>query len=103
MSPLIKLSLAVLLSIAGTGAAFAQDAELLGQADRNRDGAISVDEAQAALKLQFASMDKNRDGVVSEAEFLDARLSQISQFDTNGDGRITRDELRARIAARVRR
>jgi hypothetical protein len=89
---------ALLLGLLSVGAAIpaaAQDLQTLRGADTDGDHAISVAEATAVFKQEFARLDANHDGALSPDEFLNARLAQISKLDTNGDGKITRDEVRA--------
>ncbi|WP_374374769.1 hypothetical protein [Dongia sp.] len=90
-----------LLAAAGvlmfTPVAFAQDLQNLRRADSDGDGAISVAEAESAMKSEFSRLDKNGDGSISEAEFIDARLANLAQLDSNGDQKITRDEIRAHV------
>lgn len=96
-------ALALQGALAAVTPAAAQSLTSLRELDTDGDGAISVDEARRALKLEFSRLDANHDGVVSEDEFVQARLAELSRLDTNGDGNITRDEIRGQLRARMSR
>ena len=65
---------------------------------RNRDGAISAPEFEAARRRDFDGLDANKDGVLSRDEFVRPRGAgpdvvrlrerRFAGIDTNGDGRI---------------
>ncbi|NGY03887.1 EF-hand domain-containing protein [Solimonas terrae] len=102
----MKKHVVVLAVVAGmgllAGPAFAQDTFGPGRmkaVDTDGDGAISRDEAQAALKSEFARLDRNHDGQISEDEFVGARMEMFDAADTDGDGKLTRAELRQRFLA----
>lgn len=98
----INLRAALVAALAFAAApAFAQDAfgGPLKAVDRDGDGAISREEANAALHAQFAQLDRDHDGRLSEDEFVAARLTRFDQADADGDGRLTRAELRERVLA----
>ncbi len=75
-------------------------------ADANGDGAVSLEEMQAAvdervdehharasehMEMMFAAMDTNEDGLVTREE---AETHAFSRADSNGDGYISEDEAR---------
>lgn len=66
--------------------------------DKDRDGLISRDEAQAAPRLakHFDKIDTNKDGLLSKNELAAARTRMkdaiYAHIDTDADGRISRDE-----------
>ena len=53
--------------------AFAQNAKPCAakweEVDKNKDGKITIDEANDALKVRFNEVDKNKDGVIAPAEY----------------------------------
>lgn len=78
-------------------------------ADSNKDGVVTLDEAVAAAKARFAAADANKDGKLTAEEMKSARPhgrhggkggpgmgKMFDHFDTNKDGKLTRDELRAK-------
>lgn len=79
-------------------------------ADSNKDGVVTLDEAVAAAKARFAAADANKDGKLTAEEMKNARPhgrhggkggpggmgKMFDHFDTNKDGKLTRDELRAK-------
>lgn len=67
--------------------------------DTDGDGAISRDEASAALRAEFQRLDRNHDGTLSENEFVASRLERFSAVDADGDGKLTRVELRQHVLA----
>lgn len=90
---------AALLAAWVTLPAQAQEFAPLKKLDTDGDGAVSLVEAEAAAKSQFASLDQNHDGSISEAEFLSARQQLFKLADSNGDGLLARAELRSRLMA----
>ena len=79
-------------------------------ADTDRNGAISLPEAEANLPRiarDFAAIDANHDGLVTleelKAAHQQARARRLQAVDTNGDGRISRDEFLAQAAKRFDR
>ena len=88
----------------GPGAGFGQrgagQLERFKAADKNADGLISREEAQASLPglaANFDAVDTNKDGNVSLAELQAARGTPgrgqgWTMWDANGDGKVSRDE-----------
>lgn len=88
---------------AGRGGAGMQ--ERLKAADKNADGMISREEAQASLPRlheNFAAIDTNNDGQISLAEMQAARHAHHAggprgegwkKLDANGDGRLSSEEV----------
>jgi Ca2+-binding EF-hand superfamily protein len=70
--------------------------------DRNRDGAITLEEMTAASDERLKRMDRNGDGAITRAEFDAYHASEARQradrifraLDRNRDGRITANEAR---------
>ncbi len=67
------------------------------QADKNKDGKLSVDEANEFIVIGlFDSLDKNKDGklVLTECavESAPATVTKFRSRDTNKDGALTKDE-----------
>ncbi len=70
------------------------------QADRNHDGMLSLDEANAYLVAEiFGPRDKNKDGKLTKAEWMVTKdAAQAEAFrvrDANADGVVTMDEALA--------
>lgn len=71
---------------------------VLAHLDKDGDGLISRDEAQAAPRLakHFDEIDANKDGFLSKDELAAARTKLrdtiFARIDTDADGRISRDE-----------
>lgn len=69
--------------------------------DTNSDGALSLEELQAAGSARFASSDTDGDGLLSEAELLAAasesaaeRVARmLERLDTNEDGGLSQAEI----------
>lgn len=96
----VALAMAASVSV---GAA-AQSEQMLRQLDRNRDGFISRDEADAFRGGRFDELDVDGDGAVSRREMMD-RLQRrmerefdqrFNSFDADRDGRIDRREYRGK-------
>lgn len=76
-------------------------ASRIGEADTNRDGALTKDELKAAHEAKRAEMkakaDTNKDGTVSDAERNVARevfmKERFAKSDTNKDGALTAAEV----------
>ena len=66
--------------------------------DKDNNGAITNEEAQAARIERFGRLDSNGDGVISIEEFQVIGADRFARMDLNGDGQVTRDE-----AAQARR
>lgn len=99
MTNRIKLLAATALMTAGLAAAAAVSAAEAGRGkgmfdriDRNGDGSISRDEAQAARAAHFARLDANGDGSITVEEFQAQANSRFSRMDLDNDGQVTREE-----------
>lgn len=84
------------------GAAFAQSADRLSEADANGDGAIEWQEMVDMRAAAFERLDRNDDGFAdsddaprlgpAKSRFTEV-LDQLSDADTDGDGRISETEM----------
>jgi len=80
--------------------AAAKTPDRFAQADRNHDGMLSLNEANAFLVGQiFGPYDKNKDGKLTRAEWMVSKNAvQAEAFrvrDANADGVVTMDEALA--------
>lgn len=93
---------ASVMAFASVGAASAQSAERLAEADANSDGNISWQEVLDMRAEIFERLDRNGDGVADNKDsprmgpgktrFQEA-FDRMIEFDTNRDGRITLSEM----------
>jgi len=65
-------------------------------ADANKDGKVTLQEAQDKAKARFDQVDKNKDGVLSKDE-LAGRAGRMLHADANKDGAVTAAESRAQV------
>jgi Ca2+-binding EF-hand superfamily protein len=80
-------------------------------ADQNKDGVITLEEAQTAGERRFATLDRNKDGVVDRADFDALRKEMadygvkrfINHFGGDKDGRVTREQFMAKAQERFAR
>lgn len=71
--------------------------------DTNKDGVVTQDEFEAAMKTRFNRMDSDHNGSVSREEFqnylqqrrLEHKQAWLKQMDSNGDGQVSKDEYLA--------
>lgn len=84
------------------GAAAAQSAEQLVQADSNGDGNISKQESLDMRAANFAKLDRNDDGFADSKDSppfgppkkkFEEVFAQVKAADANGDGRISKQEI----------
>jgi Ca2+-binding EF-hand superfamily protein len=78
----------------------------LRQADANKDGVVTLDEALAHAEKELARLDKNRDGTVDQADFDALRKENVDymvkrfvhRFGSEADraGRVSKDQFYAR-------
>lgn len=69
--------------------------------DTNKDGVITLDEAQAAADKRFVLADRNKDGIVDKSDFdalrkemIDYRVKRfIHHFGADKDGKVTREQF----------
>ncbi len=81
---------------------------LLRDADTNKDGVVTLDEAMAAAEKRFATLDRNKDGAIDAADFdamrkemVDYRVKRfIHHFGADRDGKITREQFTAKASER---
>jgi Ca2+-binding EF-hand superfamily protein len=77
-------------------------------ADTNKDGVITRDEAMASAMKHFDAMDRNKDGVIDKAdsdaarkEMVDYRVKRfIHAFGADKDGKVTREQFNAKAKER---
>lgn len=100
-----------LLALAGTvavltlaGAASAQDASRLAEADANGDGNIEWQEMMDMRAAIFERLDRNGDGFADSSDSprfgpgksrFNEALGKLQDVDANGDGRISEEEMMA--------
>ena len=81
---------------------------MLQEADANKDGIVTLDEALAAAEKRFATLDRNKDGVIDKADFdalrkemVDYRVKRfIHHYGADKDGKVTREQFMAKVAER---
>lgn len=84
---------------------------LLRDADANKDGVVTLDEALAAAEKRFAGLDRNKDGVIDtadrdalRAETVDYRVKRfIHYFGADADGKVTKEQFAAKAKERFAR
>ncbi|MES1176998.1 MAG: hypothetical protein ABUL62_21935 [Myxococcales bacterium] len=78
-------------------------AEHLAKIDTDHDGKVSPEERKAAFEKfaeeRFTKMDKNNDGALSKDEVGDKRWEHLSVADADKNGSVTKDEIKAAVAA----
>jgi Ca2+-binding EF-hand superfamily protein len=80
----------------------------LTDADSNKDGVITLDEALAAAEKRFVGFDRNKDGVVDKAdldsmrkEMVDYRVKRfIHHFGADKEGKVSREQFTKKAAER---
>jgi Ca2+-binding EF-hand superfamily protein len=73
----------------------------LRQADTNKDGIITLDEALARATARFETLDKSKDGSIDQADFdavrneMNAYRTQrfLHRFGADQDGKVTREQF----------
>lgn len=94
------------LTLAGAGAAIAQQAPRAARADANGDGRVSQAEFVGQRVQRLTAADANRDGSVTPEEMravMQARMAErqaarFDQLDTDRNGSLSRAEFTARPA-----
>ena len=91
--------------------------DLFRDADANKDGAVSREEAQNMFNQHFNAMDLNKDGKLTPEEMRSAREAQrknrtgrfqaamderFKKADANGDGSLSREEATASMPRMAR-
>jgi Ca2+-binding EF-hand superfamily protein len=84
---------------------------LLRNADANKDGVVTLDEAMAAADKRFAGLDRNKDGVIDTAdrdalrtETTDYQVKRfIHRFGADADGKVTKEQFAAKAKERFAR
>jgi Ca2+-binding EF-hand superfamily protein len=80
-------------------------------ADANKDGTITLEEAQAAAMRRFDQFDRNKDGAIDQAdidqlrkEMTDYRVQRfLHRYGADKDGRVTREQFMAEAADAFKR
>jgi hypothetical protein len=67
------------------------------RADSNKDGKVTLDEANALLKTKFTEFDANKDNVITTAELGDRKKRMFERADANKDGKVTLAEAQATL------
>jgi hypothetical protein len=67
------------------------------RADTNKDGKVSLDEANALLKTKFTEVDANKDNIVTTAELGERGKRMFERADANKDGKVTLAEAQATL------
>lgn len=83
----------------------------LREADANKDGVITRDEALAAAERRFAGLDRNKDGALDAAdgdalrkETADYRVQRfMHRYGADRDGKVTKDQFFAKAKERFAR
>lgn len=103
-------ALALMIPAAFAAPAFAQDGDRQGpprmifaELDADGNGAVTLEEMQAAGENRFAAADANGDGALSRDELLaqgqervETRVDQmLERVDADGDGQVTLAEMEA--------
>lgn len=95
----IPIVSALALATAVTGLALAHPGMPKGQfferMDTNKDGKVTVAEAEALGKAKFTALDKNKDNVLAGDE-LEGPHPRFKRADANGDGKVTLAEATAK-------
>jgi hypothetical protein len=93
----IVSALAIITAVAGLAAAHPgmPKGQFFERMDTNKDGKVTVAEAEALGKARFTEIDKNKDNVLS-ADELKGPHPRMRHADTNGDGKITLAEATAK-------
>jgi hypothetical protein len=93
----IVSGLAIVTAVAGL--AFARPGMQKGQfferMDSNKDGKVTLAEAEALGKAKFTELDKNKDNVLAGDE-LKGPHPRFRRADSNGDGKVTLAEATAK-------
>ncbi len=66
-------------------------------ADADKDGKLTLAEAQAAAKQRFDKHDVNKDGVIAADEVKGRGQRLLKRADSNNDGKVTRAEAEALV------
>jgi Ca2+-binding EF-hand superfamily protein len=81
------------------------------EADANKDGVITLDEAMALGEKRFSEHDRNKDGAIDQVDFdalrkemADYRVKRfIHHFGADKDGKVTREQFMAKSRERFAR
>ena len=81
---------------------------MLQEADANKDGVVTLDEALAAAEKRFTTLDRNKDGVIDKADFDAARKEMVDyrvkrfihHYGADKDGKVSREQFMAKAAER---
>lgn len=84
---------------------------LMRNADANKDGVVTLDEAMAAADKRFAGLDRNKDGVIDTADRDALRAETVAygakrfihRFGADADGKVTKEQFAAKAKERFAR
>ncbi len=93
----IVSALAMVTAVAGLAAAHPgmPRGQFFEHMDQNKDGKVTLAEAEALGKAKFTELDKNKDNVLS-ADELKGPHPRLRHADANGDGKVTLAEATAK-------
>jgi hypothetical protein len=93
----IVSALAIVTAVAGLAVAHPgmPRGQFFERMDTNKDGKVTLAEAEALGKAKFAELDKNKDNVLSTDE-LKGPNPRFRRADSNSDGKVTLAEATAK-------
>lgn len=94
----IVSALAIVTAVAGLAVAHPgmPKGQFFERMDTNKDGKVTLAEAEALGKAKFTELDKNKDNVLSADELKGGPHPRLRHADANGDGKVTLAEATAK-------